>query len=78
MLLTEITKFQAIWDKIISVGMPSTIGIIVIIIVILIIKYIKIKRIIYTFIFLGIIVLICLAIWYFKDDIIGILPNQIK
>lgn len=78
MFLSEITKSQAIWDKIISIGMPSSIVVIVIIAVILIIKYIKIKRIIYTFIILGIIVLICLAIWYFKNDIIGILPNKVK
>lgn len=78
MLLTDITKAQSIWDKIISIGMPSSIFVIVIIAVILIIKYIKIKRIIYTFIVLGIIVLICLAIWYFKNDILGILPNKIK
>lgn len=78
MLLTDITKSQAIWDKIISIGMPSSIIMTVIIAIILIIKYIKIKRIIYTFIILGIIVLICIAIWYFKDDILEILPNKIK
>ncbi|MFX4057888.1 MAG: hypothetical protein EHV01_006245 [Spiroplasma sp. hy2] len=78
LFLTNITKSKEIWNKIISIGMPSTIAVIVIILLCLIIKYLKIKRIIYTIILLVIIALICIAIWYFKDDILGIVSEYIK
>ncbi|WP_053391145.1 hypothetical protein [Spiroplasma kunkelii] len=78
LFLTNITKSQEILNKIISIGMPSTIAVIIIILLCLIIKYLKIKRIIYTIILLVIITLICIAIWYFKDDILGIVSEYIK
>ncbi len=78
LFLTNITKSQEILNKIISIGMPSTIAVIVIVLLCLIIKYFKIKRIIYTIILLVIFVLICIAILYFKDDILGIVSEYIK
>ncbi|WP_425378060.1 hypothetical protein [Spiroplasma endosymbiont of Polydrusus pterygomalis] len=77
LFLTDIIKSQEIWNKIISIGMPSTIVIIFIVLICLIIKYLKIKRIIYTIILLGVITLICILIWYFKDNILGIVSEII-